>query len=342
MNDFLHDYYVDELSIDEILAEASAEGTPLHAVLLHFARASELLDEVVSALVVAAGSADAAQMALDAIPAFGGVRVEPSLARARADGTLAAAFERRGSVNDVVGLLESGDLDPDIRAQWLPRFARRFLVAELGVAVLADGGNVPLELLKAALPRTLLAMLEALADAGLSAEQIHTLLLRLRLTVRSSGHPPVDVATLHAALLVDDGRSVTAALRWIDASVPPLSWISRLRPHGLTASAAILETLERFPALKLFELATLMLAAGYGDELLEGLQKNGFGTATALKDLADSGWHVDRLVVVLLRRGHLASDARDQLLTLGLSMAAVRDVLLRHVPSDVADLVVPS
>lgn len=341
MTDYFYQYNDLEMTIDEIVGSAVANGVPLATVVNELAAETEVREELVAAIVSHSGSIGAAQAIVDDVPALRGLSVDDVLARAASKWVLVDACRSGENLSGALLALETAGLGPSQRAHWIRAIALSQPLADICSEVIHRPRPVLCDVLRAALPSGALASIEALA-AHFEAEQVAALVVALGIAAEQPGDPRVAVATLHASLLADVGLNPLPALCWLDATVPVDAWLASFRRSGLSATAAVLEVRERFPALPLLTVIQHMTAAGYRDDLLEALRMNGIGTSTTLKSLARCGWHVDSMVADLLRNGMLSSDARDELLALGLSRPAIRDVLLRHVSEDVVDLVVPS
>lgn len=154
--------------------------------------------------------------------------------------------------------------------------------------------------------------------------------------------PALAVASAHARLLRDAGRSVRAAIPYAAAHLAPETWIPVLRNRGLDATAIALFLTEQSMPWSILEIARALAASGYGDaEVMRALLENGVRSSSALVLLCDEGWSVGRMAGTLVARGALASDIREHLRTLGVPDPAIADALAPHLPPDVVALIVP-
>jgi hypothetical protein len=152
--------------------------------------------------------------------------------------------------------------------------------------------------------------------------------------------PEIGLVWAHAFVLHAHNKPISIAMP--DDDREPSECLAVLRGFDLQASAAVLHFRERSPPVTLPDIGRLLVGAGYGeDDVFSGFVKNGLGTMTSLRLLAGCGWNVDDMVRVQLRAGSLLPEVRDALLTLGLTRAAVVDVLLRHAPSELVELTLP-
>lgn len=320
----------------DLVRDALANDT-LERLLRAAHAAPEFHEEVIVALVDVLGVEHARQR-LNTTPSFAHVDVEAVLARAHSNAVIREAVERGAGVQELIDVLDASTCDDADRASWLQVIARRFPCAELARAAAQRPRRTALDLLRMALPNLdVLAAFEALARA-VDVDDLARLSGPLGWCEEDKLPAALRVARVHGALLVAAGRSPSAALRWIDA-MPLDAWLPVFQGLGLPASAAVLAVRERWTALAVIDVVRQLVAAGYRDDLLEGLRMNGLGVSSSMQHLARCGWRVDQMVDDLLRNGMLLPDVRDELASLGLPSAAIVDVLLRHAPAEVLELV---
>ncbi len=335
-DDVLDDVFDNERALSDVVNDALANGS-LNRLLCAAHEAPELHDDLMVALV--ALGLEQARASLHASPRFAGVDVDGVVAHARRNASIRQAIEQRVGLAELIDVIESSPCSDQDRASWLQVAARRFRLDTIAQHAAHCPRGAALELLRTALSHhDRLAAFEALVGA-VDVETVAVLAQPLGLSDVAEPASTLTVARIHAAHLVQAGRSLSAALPRIDVTTPIDVWLPVFQRLGLPASAAVLELRERWRVLAVLDVVRHMVAAGYRDDLLEGLRKNGFGITPSMQHLAQCGWHVDQMVDDLLRNGMLLPDVRDELVGLGLSAPAIGDVLLRHAPADVVDLV---
>ena len=275
-------------------------------------------EDWVEGLLVAVGSVDAAQAAVDGAnaPACWGspdvdspldvrAHVERQQQQREARATLEALIEAEAPLEEFALAVASEHVAPHIRSWWWGRALGGRPISSILLAPQIPEADRRRELARRGTSYENLLRLRAEVDAEQFVQ------LAVLVVDPHAGRAPDPLGLLLVAA-TESRVSLWKVLEQVEEPGAPGGWLPSFRRAGFDPNAAALACIEA--GLSTAEAGVAMSASGYADsEIIDGLRACGTSVDPATQALADAGWSPHRLATMLRESGFLEPEVREVL-----------------------------